>query len=135
MPKEGEPLTAEQVADLRRWIAEGAAWPKPRVSESLLRDSPGYAELRREHWAWQPLAVPTPPAVSDPSWPADDLDRFVLARLDAAGLQPVGDADLAKLRAAGLPVRNERGIDAEATALFNEVFAAWGNAPAPSSQG
>jgi len=35
MPKEGEPLTAEQIADLTRWIRDGAHWPTPKVPESL----------------------------------------------------------------------------------------------------
>ena len=33
------------------------------------------------------------PAVRDASWPRSDIDRFVLARLESAGLEPVRDAD------------------------------------------
>ena len=44
-------------------------------------------------WSFQPLAQPQVPAVNDAPWPRDDIDRFVLARLEAAGLSPNPDAD------------------------------------------
>jgi hypothetical protein len=62
-------LSPEEVAQLRRWVAEGAEY-KP-------------------HWALLPLPRSVPaPAVSDPSWPATPVDPFVLARLDLEGLKP-----------------------------------------------
>ncbi len=93
MPKEGEPLDAEQVADLTRWIKDGAAWPAVKVPASLGKPKPLYEKLRKEHWAWQTLGDPKPPVVRDGSWPRDDVDRFLLARLEAAGLRPVADAE------------------------------------------
>ncbi len=39
------------------------------------------------------MADPPTPSVKEASWPIDPLDRFVLARLDRAGLRPVADAD------------------------------------------
>ena len=41
--------------------------------------------------------TPRPPAVRDAAWPRDDIDRFILAELEAKGLKPVGDADTATL--------------------------------------
>jgi mono/diheme cytochrome c family protein len=93
MPLEGEHLTPEQVADLKTWIQDGAAWPAIRLPKSLTEPKPEYEKLKREHWAWQPRTVPTPPSVKDASWPRDDVDRFLLAKLEAANLKPVGDAD------------------------------------------
>jgi mono/diheme cytochrome c family protein len=90
MPAEGEPLTDEQIAKLTQWIADGAVWPTLDVK--VVRDSREYEQLRQSHWAWQPLTQPAPPSVRDAAWPRDDVDRFLLARLEAAGLPPVGDA-------------------------------------------
>ena len=95
MPKEGEPLTQEQIADLTHWIRDGAAWPAVKVSPSLGRPKEWYEPLRKEHWGWQPLKEPQIPTVraSSSSWARDELDRFILAGLEIAGIEPVGDAD------------------------------------------
>ena len=93
MPLEGKHLTDEQVDVLRQWIADGAAWPAVRVPASLGKPKPEYEKLKKEHWAWQPLTKPTVPAVNDAAWAKDDVDRFLLAKLDAKGLKPVADAD------------------------------------------
>jgi hypothetical protein len=84
-------LTTEELADLSRWIKEGAAWPKSELAVS--KANPTYDKLRREHWAWQPLRQAPPPPVKDASWPRGDLDRYILAKLEENGLRPVGDAD------------------------------------------
>ena len=44
-------------------------------------------------WSFQPLVQPAVPLVKETSWPRDDIDRFVLAGLDNAGLVPNPDAD------------------------------------------
>jgi cytochrome c553 len=92
MPQGGQ-LSEAQIADLAQWIADGAAWPAADAPFTVGRDDAEYARLRAEHWAWQPLAEPAVPAVRDAAWPRDDIDRFILARLESAGLAPVGDAD------------------------------------------
>ncbi len=46
-----------------------------------------------KHWAFQPVARHEPPPVKNTTWPRDHLDHFVLNRLGAAGLPPLGDAD------------------------------------------
>jgi len=93
MPLEGKQLTGEEVAILRQWIKDGAAWPEVRVPASLGKHKPEYAKLKKEHWAFQPLTKPAIPAVKDATWAKDDVDRFILAALEAKGLKPVGDAD------------------------------------------
>jgi mono/diheme cytochrome c family protein len=93
MPIEGMHLTDAEVADLTAWIKDGAAWPAVRVPASLGRPKAEYGSLRRQHWAWQPLSEPRPPAVRDAQWPRSDLDRFVLAKLESKKLLPVADAD------------------------------------------
>lgn len=86
-------LSAEQVGDLTRWIQDGAAWPGEVIPlASFQKPNVRYEQLRREHWAWQPLHNLQPPAVKDSSWPRSDVDRLVLSKLEAKGLHPVGDA-------------------------------------------
>ncbi|MFM7923170.1 MAG: DUF1549 domain-containing protein, partial [Planctomycetaceae bacterium] len=47
----------------------------------------------RQHWAFQPVTDPPLPPVADTAWPLDPIDHFVLAKLQAAGLQPQPDAE------------------------------------------
>ena len=86
-------LSDEQVADLARWIKDGAAWPAVGTTVSLGKANATYAKLKKDHWAWQPLKDVAPPEVRDASWARDDVDRYVLAKLEEKGLRPVGDAD------------------------------------------
>lgn len=44
-------------------------------------------------WSFRPLQPPAIPAVKDAAWPRDELDRFVLAKLEQKGLRPNPDAD------------------------------------------
>ena len=63
----------------------------------------GYDQLRREHWAWQPVKPQQPPAVKSTAWAYTDIDKFVLAKLEDKGLKPVADADRITLSSAGSP--------------------------------
>jgi hypothetical protein len=93
MPPKGR-LSAVQVADLTAWVRMGAPWPEEAGTR------PGVAALgtfdlqeRRKHWALQPLHPGTPPAVQDAGWARTPVDRFILARLESAGLSPAPPAD------------------------------------------
>ena len=79
MPPDAQ-LPAEKVAAFERWVRLGAPWPE--ASEQPAR-KPG---LR--HWSFQPIARPAAPAVSNRDWVRNPIDRFVLARLEQAGLSP-----------------------------------------------
>lgn len=86
-------LSAEHIAVLETWIQRGAAWPATEVSAHQTGNNDEYDRLRKEHWAWQPLTNPLAPEVYNPQWPSSAIDRFVLAKLEKAGLQPGQDAD------------------------------------------
>src|SRR5215510_13286704 len=45
------------------------------------------------HWSFQPLLTPAVPSVRNQRWPNNDLDRFILTRLEATGLAPALAAD------------------------------------------
>ena len=54
-------------------------------------------EQGRQHWAFQPLSKATLPRVSDTAWPRNDIDRFILAKLEAVRLKPSPEANRATL--------------------------------------
>ncbi len=84
MPPSGDPLSAEQIGLLRAWIDQGADWPEA--------GAPAEAPTS-DHWAFQAPKMPEPPVVENVSWPRNPIDHFILARLEAEGLNPAPEAD------------------------------------------
>ena len=66
-------LTPEQIAKLKLWIEQGAPW--------------------QEHWAYRAPVMPAIPVVKSTAWPRNPIDNFILAKLEAKGLQPATAAD------------------------------------------
>lgn len=67
MPLESEPLSEEEIDLFTNWINQGAAWD--------------------DHWAYKAPKEKQVPKVDDP-WVINDIDRFVLDKMDEKGLQP-----------------------------------------------
>ena len=87
-------LPADEVAILEEWVKRGA--PDPRNGETAKAAKPKRTinlDEGRKFWAFQPVANPAAPAVKDSAWPKDPVDRFLLAKIEAKGLKPAGDAD------------------------------------------
>ena len=82
---EGRRMKDEEIATLTRWIDEGAVWP----------DGADRAQVadKRDHWSFKPLTNPAVPGTKDKTWPRNDVDRFILARLEEEGLRPSAEAD------------------------------------------
>ena len=76
-PSAKRALSPEQKDTLRRWVAAGAEY--------------------QQHWAFVRPKQIDPPAVKHADWPRNVIDRFILARLEAAGLAPSPEADPATL--------------------------------------
>jgi hypothetical protein len=57
-------------------------------------------------WSYKRILRPVAPAVKDAAWPKDDIDRFILARLEKENLHPIGDASrLTLIRRASFDLR------------------------------
>ena len=99
MPPKQAKLSADIIADFAEWIRRGA--PDPREGTVTRRDKSAEWEAefhnRLDWWSLKPLQPVPPPTVQHANWPRNDVDRFLLARLEAEGLQPVPDADRATL--------------------------------------
>ncbi len=99
MPPKQPKLAADLIADLAEWIRRGA--PDPREGTVTRRDKSADWETefgnRLDWWSLKPLQPVAPPTVQQADWPRNDVDRFLLARLEAQGLQPVPEADRATL--------------------------------------
>ncbi len=85
MPPKGERLNAGQIKVLQSWINSGAVWP---AAVGMVK-----AEDKRDHWSFKPVLSPVPPATRNKTWARCEVDRFILARLEKAGLRPAPEAD------------------------------------------
>ena len=66
-------LSDHEIELIRRWLMQGAEW-KP-------------------HWSFIPVGNPSVPEVEDSAWPRNELDYFVLKRLEQERLAPSQPAD------------------------------------------
>src|SRR5262245_53515517 len=88
-PKERLPDSV--VANFVKWIELGAPDPR-KAGVTTVGGKINVAEARK-FWAFQPPKIAPPPSVKDASWSKSDIDRYLLAALEAKSLTPVGDAD------------------------------------------
>ncbi|EKK01735.1 protein containing planctomycete cytochrome C domain protein [Rhodopirellula baltica SH28] len=92
-------LPQSVINDFRKWIEMGA--PDPRQTDvAEIRSSISKEDVERAResfWAYKKPTRPQSPAVDDAAWPRTDIDRFILAKLEQAELQPASDAEAYKV--------------------------------------
>jgi len=124
MPSKRPKLSDQDIATLVDWIKAGAPWPAsdakaPAPAASAVA-KPFTAE-QRAYWAFQPLSKPAVPAVRNARWAKNDIDRFVLARLEKDGLTPNPAADkLTLIRRATLDLTGLPPTPEEVTAFLSD---------------
>ena len=96
MPPDGK-LSDREIATLEKWIEMGAPDPREGSNEPAPKSDFNIDERRRSHWCWQPIRADVPPSVKDTAWPVKTLDRYILSKLEDAGLSPAPQADRATL--------------------------------------
>jgi hypothetical protein len=94
MPPDRPKLSDSVIEAFTRWIDGGAKDPRQEISELSADDS---LQTARQHWAFQPVGTPTPPAVKDREWINSPIDAFVLAELEAHGWRPAPPASREEL--------------------------------------
>jgi hypothetical protein len=90
MPPKGK-LPKAVIADFEQWVKMGA--PDPREATTVIAKKTIDYKAAREFWSFRPITKPNLPAVRDAAWPRNDIDRFVLAQLEAKNLKPAGPAE------------------------------------------
>ena len=75
----------------------------------------------RQFWSFQKPTQPQQPKVKNQRWPRQDLDYFVLARLEEKGLKPVGEADkIALIRRVTFDITGLPPTPAEVSAFLKD---------------
>ncbi len=83
MPPEGKPLSADKIALLEEWIAAGATFP----ADEAIPKTPA------EHWSFQPVRRPAVPTIKNPAAARNEIDNFVIGRLEQRDWQPAPTAE------------------------------------------
>lgn len=76
-PESNLSLSFYEVGILKKWIRQGAEW--------------------KTHWAFIPPEKPDLPTLKKQDWPNNEIDYFILAKLEDLGLQPNAPASKEKL--------------------------------------
>lgn len=72
-----KPLSKEEIATLKQWVAQGTPWVG--------------------HWAYEKPVKPDLPTINNSAWPKNEIDYFVLNKIEASDLKPTTEADKASL--------------------------------------
>ncbi|WP_146517555.1 PSD1 and planctomycete cytochrome C domain-containing protein [Rubripirellula amarantea] len=86
-----EKLSDAEIADFEKWVAIGA--PDPRSSVTKHEGKKIDLTEAKKFWSFRPIQSPVLPEIKDAAWPINDIDRFVLAKLEERGLTPSKDSD------------------------------------------
>ncbi|MEZ5430987.1 MAG: DUF1549 domain-containing protein [Verrucomicrobiales bacterium] len=86
-------LPAPLIADLGRWISQGAPYNAPLTDGQAAAHQPmRVTDQDRTFWAFRPLTITeAPPGQGE--WKDSPIDRFILAALTAKAIQPNPPAD------------------------------------------
>ncbi len=76
-PESNKQLSKQEKETLKQWILQGAEWDT--------------------HWAFTPPTRPEIPITQDLEWPRNEIDSFVLKRLEQEGIAPSSEATRATL--------------------------------------
>ncbi|QDV25245.1 DUF1553 domain-containing protein [Aureliella helgolandensis] len=111
MPPSGQ-LEDALVDGIAVWVAAGADWP----SGVELKKVSTIDEEDRDWWCYQPVADPAVPEVDDQGWCRNEIDHFILQRLQQEGIRPAPEAAPPKLARrvhfalTGLPPNDETAL-------------------------
>ncbi len=72
-PDSKKKLTKRQRDILIKWVEQGAAWER--------------------HWSFEKPQRPVVPQTNNANWPRNEIDRFILKRLESADIEPSSQAD------------------------------------------
>ena len=87
MPRDADQLPDSEIQGFIDWIQAGAEWAE--ITAPLAIPRRGVTAAERNFWSFRPLAQPAVPEPDRSDWARTDIDRFVLAKLEEKGLDPL----------------------------------------------
>ncbi|HUG19126.1 MAG TPA: DUF1549 domain-containing protein, partial [Planctomycetaceae bacterium] len=118
-------LKTSDIAQLAKWIADGALWPgeePPSIPEKDPAKGVVFDESQLSYWSFQKPVELNVPEVADKSWVQNPIDAFVLKRLEQAEVHPAPRADRRTLiRRASFELIGLPPTPAEVEAFVNDT--------------
>jgi hypothetical protein len=97
MPPSGK-LPETAIKTLESWVSRGAPWPNSKAMPPVQkRAKPSFSDEDRNWWAFKPVVEPAIPNSANAGWAHNEVDHFIVAKLEEAGLVPAPEADRAAL--------------------------------------
>ena len=90
MPRNAAQLPETEIQGFIDWIQAGAEWTE--ITAPLAIPRRGVTAAERDFWSFRPLADPAIPEPQRADWARTEIDRFVLAKIEEQGLEPLGTA-------------------------------------------
>ena len=115
----GTKLSREEIDLLIGWVRMGAPWPgyEPAPEGAEIAE----ASVESDHWAFQPLTEPDIPESGSSDWARNEIDRFVLAKMKAQGVEPSPEASkLTLLRRASFDLLGLPPTEADMQAFLSD---------------
>ena len=115
----GTKLSREEIDLLIGWVRMGAPWPgyEPAPEGAEIVE----ASVESDHWAFQPLSEPDIPESGSSDWARNEIDRFVLAKMKAQGVEPSPEASkLTLLRRASFDLLGLPPTEADMQAFLSD---------------
>ncbi len=94
MPPTGQ-MSPQQIAVITKWVESGLAWPADlrEIEVEAEKGPPQVNERNKQFWSFQPVRQPEVPDVQHAAWVRNEIDTFVLHKLESNALQPSPPAD------------------------------------------
>ena len=90
MPAKADKLSESSIKKIADWINLGAPYDKPLTEKSIAGKGMQVTENDREFWSFVPLNKPLVPRVKNTDWSTNEIDQFILRKLEDKKLQPNG---------------------------------------------
>jgi len=88
--KSGGKLPDEVIANFEQWVRMGAPDPRDGAAKSVAEMD---MEKAKQFWSFQPPKQGKAPEVKNAAWPRTEIDRFILAAMEAKDVKPVPDTE------------------------------------------
>ncbi len=93
MPAKNPKLPDTAIQKIAQWIDLGAPYDQPLIAKTGPKQGMQVTDDDRKFWSFLPLTKPKAPTVKNKTWTNNEIDQFVLRKLEAAKITPNGPAN------------------------------------------